>query len=56
MVVRFVRSGEVVSCLGRVVRVQESPGTSTAHASLHHLIRFESPVSVPGESVRSSVG
>ena len=55
MVVRFVRNGEVVSCLGRVVRVQESAGTSTAHASLHHLIRFESPVSAPGESVRSSV-
>jgi len=55
MVVRFVRSGEVVSCLGRVVRVQEAAGTATAHASLHHLIRFESPVSAPGESVHSSV-
>jgi len=56
MVVRFVRSGEVVSCLGRVVRVQESGGTSTARASLHHLIRFESPVSPSEGSVRSSVG
>jgi predicted nucleic acid-binding Zn-ribbon protein len=56
MVVRFVRNGEVMACRARVVRVQESAGTSVAHASLHHLIRFESPVSASGESVRPSVG
>jgi hypothetical protein len=42
MVVRFVRGGEVVACRGRVVRVQESAGTSAGHPTLHHLIRFES--------------
>ncbi len=56
MVVRFVRSGELVSCLGRVVRIQESAGTAKTHASLHHLIRFESPASTTGEGVRPSVG
>ena len=54
MVVRFVRDGEVFSCLGRVVRVQESAGTSAASATLHHLIRFESPVSAAREHARSS--
>jgi hypothetical protein len=55
MMVRFVRDGEVLSCLGRVVRVQESAGTSMASATLHHLIRFESPVSPAGENAPSSV-
>jgi predicted nucleic acid-binding Zn-ribbon protein len=54
MVVRFVRGGEVLSCLGRVVRVQESAGTSMASATLHHLIRFESSVSPAGENAPSS--
>jgi hypothetical protein len=55
MVVRFVRDGELVSCIGRVVRVQESAGAPTTHATLHHLIRFESPVSASGENLRSFV-
>jgi hypothetical protein len=38
-----------------VVRVQESAGTSMASATLHHLIRFESPVSPAGENAPSSV-
>jgi hypothetical protein len=54
MVVRFVRDGELLSCLGRVVRVQESAGTSVASATLHHLIRFESPASPAGENAPSS--
>ena len=55
MVVRFVRDGEVLSCRGRVVRVQESAGSSVSGSTLHHLIRFESPVSAAGEAAPSSV-
>ena len=53
MVVRFVRRGQVVAYRGRVVRVQESAGTSASHATLYHLIRFESTVAAAGEEIRS---
>ncbi len=56
MVVRFVRGGEVVACRGRVVRVQESAGTSASHPTLHHLIRFESTLPVSGDEARSPAG
>jgi len=55
IVVRFVRDGEVVSCLGRVVRVQESTGAPNAPVTLNHLIRFESPVSASGEALQTFV-
>jgi hypothetical protein len=55
MVVRFVRDGELVSRVGRVVRVQESAGTPDARATLNHLIRFESPPPVSdGDSQAST--
>jgi hypothetical protein len=55
MVVRFVRDGELVSRVGRVVRVQESAGAPDARATLNHLIRFESPPPVSdGDSQAST--
>ncbi len=56
MVVRFVRGGEVVACRGRVVRVQESAGTSASRPTFHHLIRFDSTVPTSGGEVRSPAG
>ncbi len=53
VVVRFVRDGEVVSCLGRVVRVQESTATSDLPAVCNHLIRFESQPSASGEELQA---
>jgi hypothetical protein len=53
VVVRFVRDGEVVSCLGRVVRVQESSAASDLPAVCNHLIRFESQPSASGEELQA---
>ena len=48
--VRFVREGELVSCVGRVVRVQESAAAPDAPVVFNHLIRFESPVAPAGDN------
>jgi hypothetical protein len=54
VMVRFVREGELVSCIGRVVRVQESVAASDAPVIFNHLIRFESPVAAAGDNQASA--
>jgi DNA repair exonuclease SbcCD ATPase subunit len=53
VVVRFIRDGEVVSCLGRVVRVLESKATGDAAGACNHLIRFESTPAASGEELQT---
>jgi DNA repair exonuclease SbcCD ATPase subunit len=53
VVLRFVREGEVVACLGRVVRVQESGATPDSSGAFNHLIRFESPLAISGEALQA---
>jgi hypothetical protein len=53
VVVRFVREGAVVACLGRVVRVQEAASSAGGPAVFNHLVRFESPLAVSGETLQA---
>jgi hypothetical protein len=53
VVVRFIRDGEVVSCLGRVVRVLESAATGDASGACNHLIRFDSNPTASGEELQT---
>jgi len=55
VVVRFVRDGQVVSCLGRVVRVQASAASADSPV-FNHLIRFESPFVPSGDDLQTFVG
>ncbi len=49
VLVRFIREAAVVSCLGRVVRVLESPPTGDAPGVYNHLIRFERAPAASGD-------
>lgn len=51
VVVRFVREGEVVSCLGRIVRVLASPAGGDSAGVCNHLIRFESNPMASGDEL-----
>jgi hypothetical protein len=55
VVVRFVRDGQVASCLGRVVRVQAS-AASAGSPVFNHLIRFESPFVPSDGDLQAFVG
>ena len=56
VIVRFGRGGEDFSFQGRVVRVQQSSGTSGASALYDHLIRFEAPMAGPADKLAALLG
>jgi septal ring factor EnvC (AmiA/AmiB activator) len=53
VVIRFIRDGQVVSCLGRVVRVLAADGADDADGICNHLIRFESAPAASGEELQA---